>query len=251
MQRMYWSEFRAAVDSKKTEWFEYRQNCWEKSPQGLEFRNKMSTEVADLVNRAKNITKRKGNEAGTEIEQAYEVMKLKELHKLEGNLYSSAFKDATVRDSIGLFYEKDFSKKLDAQPYLIGFANGVLNLRAERTNAAGNTEEYCEFREGKPEDFVSYQAGRWDPKQCRPINYEPFRADDPEQIEIDDFMTKVFPRADLRPICGASSPHVSRVPTENRSMIRGSASAATASPSWSTSCPWPSGTMQYPCSRRC
>jgi len=198
MQRMYWSEFRAAVDTKKTEWFEYRQNCWEKSPQGLEFRNKMSTEVADLVNRAKNITKRKGNEAGTEIEQEYEVMKLKELHKLEGNLYSAAFKDATVRDSIGLFYEKDFTKKLDAQPYLIGFANGVLDLRAVRTNAAGVTEEYCEFREGKPEDFVSYQAGRWDPKQCRPINYEPFRADDPEQAEIDDFMTKVFPRADLR-----------------------------------------------------
>ena len=197
MQRMYWGEFRAAVDTKKTEWFEYKQNSWEKSPQGLEFRNKMSTEVADLVNRAKNITKRKGNEASTEIEQEYEVMKLKELHKLEGNLYSAAFKDATVRDSIGLFHEKDFSKKLDAEPYLIGFANGVLNLRAERT-VAGVTEQFCQFREGKPEDFVSYQAGRWDPKQCKPINYEPFRADDPEQAEIDDFMTKVFPRADLR-----------------------------------------------------
>jgi P4 family phage/plasmid primase-like protien len=198
MHKMFWGDFRASVNSKTTEWFEFKSPVWEKSPQALEFRNKMSTEVADLVQKAKDVTKRKGNETTNEIEAEYQVMKLKELHKLEGNLYSCGFKESTIKECVGLFYEKDFSQKLNSNPNLIGFKNGILNLRAERVNAAGKTEFFCEFREGKPEDCVSFQAGRWDPKQCDPIDYIPFRADDPEQTEIDEFMAKVFPRSDLR-----------------------------------------------------
>ena len=198
MHKMFWGDFRASVNSKTVEWFEFKNHVWEKSPQALEFRNKMSTEVADLVNEAKKITKRKGNEATNEIEADYEAMKLKELHKLEGNLYTCGFKESTIKECVGLFYEKDFAQKLNSNPNLIGFANGVLNLRAERVNALGKTEYYCEFREGKPEDGVSFLAGRWDPKQCEPIEYVPYDAEDPEQLEIDEFMSKVFPKADLR-----------------------------------------------------
>ena len=198
MHKMFWGDFRASVNSKTTEWYEFKSPVWEKSPQALEFRNKISREVADLVQKAKDVTKRKGNEATNEIEADYEAMKLKELHKLEGNLYSCGFTDSVIKQCVGLFYEKDFAQKLNSNPNLVGFANGVLNLRSERVNAAGQTEFYCEFREGKPEDGVSFLAGRWDPKQCDPINYVPYRADDPEQAEIDSFMEKVFPRPDLR-----------------------------------------------------
>jgi hypothetical protein len=75
---MFWGDFRASVNSKTTEWFEFKSPVWEKSPQALEFRNKMSTEVADLVQKAKDVTKRKGNETTNEIEAEYQVMKLKE-----------------------------------------------------------------------------------------------------------------------------------------------------------------------------
>ena len=198
MHKMFWGDFRASVNSKSVDWFEYKNHVWEKSPQALEFRNKMSTEVADLVNKAKAITKRKGNEAVNEIEAEYEVMKLKELHKLEGNLYSCGFKESTIKECVGLFYEKDFAQKLNSNPNLVAFANGILNLRAERINASGQTEYYCQFREGKPEDCMSFLAGRWDPKQCDPYDYIPYSSEDPEQAEIDDFMSKVFPKADLR-----------------------------------------------------
>jgi hypothetical protein len=82
MHKMFWGNFRASVNSKTVEWFEFKNHIWEKSPQALEFRNKMSTEVADLVQKAKDVTKRKGNETTNTIEAEYEVMKLKELHKL-------------------------------------------------------------------------------------------------------------------------------------------------------------------------
>ena len=117
---------------------------------------------------------------------------------MEGNLYTTGFKDSVAKECVGLFYEDDFAQKLDAQPYLLGFTNGVLNLRAERASPSGSTEQYCEFREGKPEDCISFQAGKWLPKLCDAIPYIPYRADDPEQAEIDDFMAKVFPRPELR-----------------------------------------------------
>ena len=198
MQRMFWGDFRVAVDSKKSEWYEYKKNCWQKSPQAIEFRNKMATEVAKLIIEAKDVTSRKGLEARSEEEKAFNVQKLKELHKIEGNLYTSGFKDSVIKECIGLFWEDEFNQKLNSQPYLIGFANGVVNLRAERVGKDGATEYFCQFREGKPEDYITFQAGRWSAKQCDPIDYVAYREDDPEQAEIDDFMSKVFPRADLR-----------------------------------------------------
>jgi P4 family phage/plasmid primase-like protien len=73
-----------------------------------------------------------------------------------------------------------------------------MNLRAERTLSDGRKTYCCEFREGKPDDYVTFQAGRWDPKECDPIPYVPYDPEDPDQKEIDDFMAKVFPRAELR-----------------------------------------------------
>ena len=198
MQRMFWGDFRVAVDSKKSEWYEYKKNCWHKSAQAIEFRNKMATDVAKLIMEAKDVTSRKGAEARNEEEKAYNVLKLKELHKIEGNLYTSGFKDSVIKECIGLFYEDGFSQKLNAESYLVGFANGVLNLRAERMGADGKMEYYCQFREGKPEDFISFQAGRWEAKQTDPYDYVPYREDDPEQAGIDEFMAKVFPRPELR-----------------------------------------------------
>jgi P4 family phage/plasmid primase-like protien len=158
----------------------------------------MATDVARLIMEAKDVTSRKGAEARNEEEKAYNALKLKELHKIEGNLYTSGFKDSVIKECIGLFYEDEFTQKLNAEPYLIGFANGVVNLRAERIAADGKMEYYCQFREGKPEDFISFQAGRWEARQTDTYDYVSYREDDPEQAEIDDFMAKVFPRPELR-----------------------------------------------------
>ena len=206
MHRMFWGDFRASINKKSTDWFEFRSPCWKPSPQAVTFRNRMSTDVAAVIQKAKGVSQRKASEAEAGSPEAgYAAAQLKELHKMEGNLYTTGFKDSVAKECVGLFYEDDFAQKLDANPYLLGFTNGVLNLRAERTVSSGGaggpsakTEQYCEFREGKPEDYISFQAGKWLPKLCDPIPYVPYKADDPEQAEIDDFMAKVFPRPELR-----------------------------------------------------
>jgi hypothetical protein len=35
--------------AKKVEWYEFTGNCWKKLPQGIELRNKMTTEVAEII----------------------------------------------------------------------------------------------------------------------------------------------------------------------------------------------------------
>jgi P4 family phage/plasmid primase-like protien len=200
MKQMYNDSYRAAVDSKKSEWYEYKDNCWRKLAQGIELRNKMSTDVADMIIAARVKRRRfllqEGGETGGD--KIFKDERFDKLLKIEKSLYTAGFKDSVMKECVGLFYEEEFNNKLNSNPYLIGFTNGVLNLQEERTGIDGNIEYYCNFREGKPDDFITYQAGRWIPKQCDPIPYIPYDSSDPIYSEIDDFMEKVFPRPELR-----------------------------------------------------
>ena len=84
--------------------------------------------------------------------------------------------------------------KLNVNPYLFGCCNGMLELRAK--DAAG--KESVIFRQGRPEDYVSFLAGRI-PAECHdPIPYIPYDPHHPIQHEITDFLTKVFPNPELR-----------------------------------------------------
>jgi P4 family phage/plasmid primase-like protien len=197
LHRLYSNDYKASVTSKTTEWYGFRDNTWDVIPQGIEIKNKMITEVVDLIDKAKHNIRHRWSEAKGDEEDFYKAC-LKRLTTIESKLYSHDFKTSVLKESVGLFAEMEFMQKLNSNPYLLGVANGVINLRAERLAADGSTEYYVEHRAGKPEDMVSFQAGRWLPKGCDAIPYVPYDPADPMQAEIDDFMSKVFPRADLR-----------------------------------------------------
>ena len=199
MQRMYWADFRVSVDSKNTDWYEFADHVWRKLPQAIKVRNRISTDVAELIIRARLATQRKIFADGADQrEKEFEEGRFKKLFEIEKSLYQVSFKECVIKECVGLFYEDEFNQKLNANSYLMGFANGVLNLRAERMGPDGTVEYFCHFREGKPDDYVTFQAGRWQSKQCDPIPYVPYDPEDPQQAEIDDFMSKVFPRPELR-----------------------------------------------------
>ena len=62
-------------------------------------------------------------------------------------LRDAFFKDAVMREMRVLFYDPKFLDALDTQPGLLGFDNGVYDLKAGL------------FRDGRPEDFVSLSVG--------------------------------------------------------------------------------------------
>jgi P4 family phage/plasmid primase-like protien len=201
IQRLYWDKYRCAVNKKETEWFEFDGSSWKGLDQGIEILNKMSNEVAELISQARSTLRKrvfKAESNDKKYEEDYVNEAFKRLMKIEKSLYTNGFKGSVMKECVGLFYEKDFFMKLNADPYLLGVSNGVVNLRAERTKPDGSIEYYVEHREGRPEDFITYNAGRWEAKMCDPIPYEQYDPSDPDQDEIDDFMEKLFPNKDLR-----------------------------------------------------
>jgi P4 family phage/plasmid primase-like protien len=202
MKRMYENTYCAAVDAKKVDWYYFNNICWKKLPQGIELRNKLTTEVAQVIADSRTKLRERIMTIGDEQKTSWEKERLKILLNVERSLYTSVFKDSVMKDCIGLFYEEEFAHKLNSNQYLLGFNNGIIDLHAIRTNAAGENEYYVNFRKAEPNDFVTFMTGRYVTKNCDPIDYVEYNPLDYEQAplhaEIDDFMTKVFPRPELR-----------------------------------------------------
>lgn len=202
MKRMYENTYCAAVDAKKVDWYYFNNICWKKLPQGIELRNKLTTEVAQVIADSRTKLRERIMAIGDEQKTSWEKERLKILLNVERSLYTSGFKDSVMKDCIGLFYEEEFAHKLNSNQYLLGFNNGIIDLHAIRTNAAGENEYYVNFRKAEPNDFVTFMAGRYVTKNCDPIDYIEYNPSDydhaPIHAEIDDFMSKVFPKPELR-----------------------------------------------------
>ena len=198
MQKMFGSRYKASIDSKRTEWFMFREDehIWKHINQGIELRGKISNEVVEKITKAKERIKAQSRGEDGELSE-YGQKRVKELLAVEKSLYTAGFKDCVMKECAGLFYEEDFMTRLNLNSFLLVCANGVLNLRATRRGAEGQEEHYVEFRPGRPEDMMSFVAGK-EFGISEPIAYTPYDPQDPVQAEIEDFMTKLFPRPDLR-----------------------------------------------------
>ena len=201
MKRMYSNDYCASVDSKRVEWYHFNGTYWKKIPQGIELRNKMTTEVAQVISDTRSRIRRR-LENLDENQRTWEETRMKKMLKIEESLYQSGFKDSVMKECVGIFYEEDFAQKLNANQYLIGFGNGVLDLRVPVDPldlAKGYT---VAFRKAEPTDFITFMAGRYVTKNCDPIDYIEYDEYDLEQTEIhakiDDFMCKLFPKPELR-----------------------------------------------------
>jgi P4 family phage/plasmid primase-like protien len=272
MKRVYQDNYAASVNSRHTDWFEFKPSThkWKKINQGIELKNKISSqgntlEITDLirsakdrfrsspefskmealVNNNKNIETLNGNlkllvekrnalreinkidesrEVDAQISQTEKDValltqkqelnraevrdkKFSELTELEMKLYNSGFKDSVMKECVGLFYEENFEANLNANPYRIGCANGVIHLDAIKPNPnkpgqmmpmskdAGDPFNF--FQPGAPEDYITFQIGNDSPEH-QPIPYIEYDPKDPIQIELDDFFSKLFPRPELK-----------------------------------------------------
>lgn len=196
MKRMYENNYCAAVDAKKVEWYEFTGIYWKKLAQGIELRNKMTTEVAQIISDTRTKIRNRLSNLNND-ERSWEETRMKKMTKIEQCLYTSGFKDSVMKECIGLFYEEDFAQKLNSNQYLLGFNNGVIDLHAPKKD--GFT---VAFRKSEPTDFITFMTGRSVTKGCDPIDYVEYDPNDEEQIsihkELDDFMEKLFPNPELR-----------------------------------------------------
>jgi P4 family phage/plasmid primase-like protien len=119
--------------------------------------------------------------------------KAKQLLKVQTSLYNNGFTNSVMKMAEMQFAEDEFHNKLNVNPNLFACANGMLELRVPGEDG----RDHVVFRQGRPEDYMSFLAGQNHPEMGA-INYEPYRADDPAQAEIADFFAKLFPDQELR-----------------------------------------------------
>ena len=195
MKKLYGNNYVASVNPKTTEWFKYDEdiNMWKRLNQGLELKSKISYEVAGELDAARGMIRKRISETRKEDEREWLEQKMKELLKVETQLYNNGFTESVMKMASQQFCEEDFMNKLNVNPFLLGCRNGILELRAKREDGS----EHVIFRQGRPEDYVSFLMGQNYP-DSEPINYVPYDAADPMQAEIADFFTKLFPNSALR-----------------------------------------------------
>jgi P4 family phage/plasmid primase-like protien len=172
----YGNDFVCASIAGKT-WFQFRDHRWEEIEEGVFLREKISEEIvlrystigSDLFMKIAGIQD-KGEEAMFNA-------RLKQVQKIINNLKSSPYKSNIMKESMEVFYDRRFKQKLDQNPYIIGFKNGVYDLKLN------------EFRDGRPEDFVN---------KTMPINYIEYNESDEVVQNVIDFLVKVFPDQTIR-----------------------------------------------------
>lgn len=164
----------ASVSNKL--WYEFNGNIWIPIEDGVDLREKISGSVVEMFSQqAKEISSKMGQAEVTE--HKFIESQIKTVNKIIKDLKTAPFKDNVMKECREVFYDRRFLDKLDKNPNLIAFKNGVLDAK-----------NYT-FRSGRPEDFLS---------KCMPINYVEFLPDDEKVISVNNFLEKVFPDTSVR-----------------------------------------------------
>lgn len=179
-------------DFSKKIWYRWAGHIWRETDQGVDLQLKLSRDIAgrflkrenligqEMLNRG--LTNCTGEGKGDCGMCDYCDMEKKRMgmNQLYTKLKTTRFKENVMRECRELFFDEQFTKKVDSNKDLIAFNNGVLELFDD-----------FKFREGKPEDYISFTTGiDYDPEK-KYYEYE-------EWASIDSFMKQVIPDPEVR-----------------------------------------------------
>lgn len=188
------------VSVKANIWYRFKNHRWEEIDSGTTLRKSISNELRDIYTskmqklirqkiqlrntaNANGIDENDGDEDG----QGGEIIKRLKSLQNRMNIISDIIqrlsrtndKKNIMTEAKELFFDPIFLEKLDQNPYLLCFKNGVIDFKEKR------------FRRGLPEDYLS---------KCTNIDYTELDPVKNKKIteEISDFMNKLFPDKELR-----------------------------------------------------
>ena len=176
LQALYGDEFVCASLPSKV-WYQFREHRWEEIEEGIFLRQRISDTIVKHFTAMLHEVAEKIGKVTDKAETAMYMARQKQITKLICNLKSAPYKNNIMKEAMEVFYDRRFKQKLDQNPYLIGFRNGVYDLKT-----------YI-FRPGYPEDFIS---------KCLPIDYHNFEESDESVQQVIEFLQKVFPDSSVR-----------------------------------------------------
>jgi P4 family phage/plasmid primase-like protien len=196
MKKMYKNNYVASINNRNTDWYYYddSMNMWKQINQGIQLKKKISEEVSYYISQVRDKIRNDLAKATTDVLQNVLSDEMKKFLKIENNLYTNGFVEATMKMAETKFCDEDFTNKLNKDPYLFACRNGVLQLHIVDSETK---KEKVEFRPGIPEDYLSFLAGQNLP-DMEGIDYIPYNQNDPVYKDIYDFFDKIFPDTELR-----------------------------------------------------
>ena len=158
-------------------WYQFKDHHWQEVERGIFLRKKISTDILqEYAEAGKELIDRLANAADAGEKAMYEK-RFSLITKLMSSLKNASFKNNIMKEAAEVFYDHGFSKKLDKNPYLICFKNGVYDLRSHH------------FRDGSLEDYISLTMA---------VDYIKFDPDDVAISQVQDYLMKVFPDKSVR-----------------------------------------------------
>jgi P4 family phage/plasmid primase-like protien len=199
IHKLFYDIYKCTVDGRNSEWYEFKDHIWNPMPQGLLIKTTITDTIGHKADSARySLKPPENNDPDFDNKLKSYNENMKKMLKLQENLYNANFKDSVVKEAVQLFYDRDFYKKINQNPYLLGCANGILNLRESVFDDAGNPIRYKPaLHPGTAQDCVTLKVGVT-PDGKEAIDYVPYDPKDPKQTEIMDFFKKLFPAEDLR-----------------------------------------------------
>jgi P4 family phage/plasmid primase-like protien len=167
------------VSVKHNIWYRFNNHYWVETDSGTGLRMSISKELRELYYRKRIqlmkifVTVEKESIQGKGL-----TRKINILGSIVEKLGKTNDKKNIMTECKELFYDEDFMRKVDGNPYIICFSNGVVDFKEKR------------MRIGTPQDYLT---------KCTGINYRPLNREKDKRIigEIEDFMHKLFPDNDL------------------------------------------------------
>lgn len=174
---MYRHKFVCTSPKFKT-WYEYKDHCWKPMEYGCSLRQKLSDEVCSEYINASTFCNQKATDPNSDEDERTRFQEYsKKMIEISTKLKNGPFKDNVMKECIELFFDTRFEASLDNIDNLIGFPNGVYDL------------DTGEFREGRPEDLISMQAG---------VDYIPYDPNHPFIADLKGYLAQVFTKPDVR-----------------------------------------------------
>jgi P4 family phage/plasmid primase-like protien len=168
----------SSITNKK--WYVFNKHRWEKD-EGQRLRMAISKDLFELYSEKQSqyLAEAQHYEPSDENHEKFQ-RKIKKIAEICIKLKKTNDKNNIMREAMEIFFDKDFSKNMDSNAYLMCFSNGVFDFKNK------------EFRQGYPQDYIT---------KTTDIPYIAFNPNDENtQLianEIMTFMEKLFPQPEL------------------------------------------------------
>lgn len=169
-------DYYKCVSISKNLWYEFQDHRWVLVDSGYSLHEKINSEVTKkLVELKKYLMDDASDKNGFKHDEAVKSLKnfCNVMMKLKDQNYVSTLMKACSRK----FYDAKFIETLDSNVHLLGFENGVYDLRVGL------------FRDGMPDDRITFSTG---------YDYIEYSENDKIIREISDFISKIQSKDTIR-----------------------------------------------------